>query len=496
MNIDVLSSTVPVPVGDVPRKLLDQGEGKDSFAGIFEGLLATSTSCTLPAGAAECEEYLQDNEEEALFGSVPVLPELLLEVMPDQNIVKGEQNIGEAAISETVLTTPETLPDLVDNPQFSQMSAGPATDGESNTLQAFPPESFFQILEGGVASQESLQGFLQGTFPLQAFGENTFPQGLLSGSFFQFSEEQTFPQESLPELLFQVFGEDPEFFPRDFADDAGSRESLQGQNDGKLLGIKACKPGLDTLYNLQTAGKSLYHNNQFSVDTNFSEQVFGDVPFNDNTIPQEGVSSKNLLSQEGEGTAFNEEQGLTGKQEGVFQSDQDNQNVIAPLKGDKGLPLSVIGDSGGTTLKPEVTSTADTLPQKVFAQIADKMELLVRSGEQELRLKLQPEFLGEILIKMRRIKGLLSAEIVTQSLALKELLEGNLENLRQRFQELNLSLEDLNISLGGKNGGGSGSGANKSPHFALPFKARDGKAEEKNIYFSGIEPEGKVNCLV
>jgi hypothetical protein len=468
MNIDVLSSTVPVPVGDVPRKLLDQGEGKDSFAGIFEGLLATSTSCTLPAGAAECEEYLQDNEEEALFGSVPVLPELLLEVMPDQNIVKGEQNIGEAAISETVLTTPETLPDLVDNPQFSQMSAGPATDGESNTLQAFPPESFFQILEGGVASQESLQGFLQGTFPLQAFGENTFPQGLLSGSFFQFSEEQTFPQESLPELLFQVFGEDPEFFPRDFADDAGSRESLQGQNDGKLLGIKACKPGLDTLYNLQTAGKSLYHNNQFSVDANFSERVFGDVLFNDNTIPQEGV----------------------------FQSDQDNQNVIASLKGDKGLPLSVIGDSGGTTLKPEVTSTADTLPQKVFAQIADKMELLVRSGEQELRLKLQPEFLGEILIKMRRIKGLLSAEIVTQSLALKELLEGNLENLRQRFQELNLSLEDLNISLGGKNGGGSGSGANKSPHFALPFKARDGKAEEKNIYFSGIEPEGKVNCLV
>jgi hypothetical protein len=468
MNIDVLSSTVPVPVGDVPRKLLDQGEGKDSFAGIFEGLLATSTSCTLPAGAAECEEYLQDNEEEALFGSVPVLPELLLEVMPDQNIVKGEQNIGEAAISETVLTTPETLPDLVDNPQFSQMSAGPATDGESNTLQAFPPESFFQILEGGVASQESLQGFLQGTFPLQAFGENTFPQGLLSGSFFQFSEEQTFPQESLPELLFQVFGEDPEFFPRDFADDAGSRESLQGQNDGKLLGIKACKPGLDTLYNLQTAGKSLYHNNQFSVDANFSERVFGDVLFNDNTIPQEGV----------------------------FQSDQDNQNVIASLKGDKGLPLSVIGDSGGTTLKPEVTFTTDNLPQKVFAQIADKMELLVRSGEQELRLKLQPEFLGEILIKMRRIKGLLSAEIVTQSLALKELLEGNLENLRQRFQELNLSLEDLNISLGGKNGGGSGSGANKSPHFALPFKARDGKAEEKNIYFSGIEPEGKVNCLV
>ncbi|MGI5876840.1 MAG: flagellar hook-length control protein FliK [Dethiobacteria bacterium] len=468
MNIDVLSSTVPVPVGDVPRKLLDQGEGKDSFAGIFEGLLATSTSCTLPAGAAECEEYLQDNEEEALFGSVPVLPELLLEVMPDQNIVKGEQNIGEAAISETVLTTPETLPDLVDNPQFSQMSAGPATDGESNTLQAFPPESFFQILEGGVASQESLQGFLQGTFPLQAFGENTFPQGLLSGSFFQFSEEQTFPQESLPELPFQVFGEDPELFPRDFADDAGSRESLQGQSDGKLLGIKACKPGLDTLHNLQTAGKSLYHNNQFSVDANFSERVFGDVLFNDNTIPQEGV----------------------------FQSDQDNQNVIASLKGDKGLPLSVIGDSGGTTLKPEVTSTADTLPQKVFAQIADKMELLVRSGEQELRLKLQPEFLGEILIKMRRIKGLLSAEIVTQSLALKELLEGNLENLRQRFQELNLSLEDLNISLGGKNGGGSGSGANKSPHFALPFKARDGKAEEKNIYFSGIEPEGKVNCLV
>lgn len=83
--------------------------------------------------------------------------------------------------------------------------------------------------------------------------------------------------------------------------------------------------------------------------------------------------------------------------------------------------------------------------REIIEQITTRMDYLARPGEQVLRLKLQPEFLGEVLIRVRRIKGILSAEIITQHLAVKELLEGQMETLRQRFQEVNLDVERLQV---------------------------------------------------
>lgn len=83
--------------------------------------------------------------------------------------------------------------------------------------------------------------------------------------------------------------------------------------------------------------------------------------------------------------------------------------------------------------------------QKIMEQIVERISYLYRAGEQELRLKLEPEFLGEVLIRVRRLKGVLSGEIITQHLAVKELLEGQLETLRQRFQQVNLEMARFQV---------------------------------------------------
>lgn len=88
-------------------------------------------------------------------------------------------------------------------------------------------------------------------------------------------------------------------------------------------------------------------------------------------------------------------------------------------------------------------------PNEVMAQVMERVALLARPGVQELRLHLQPDYLGNILIRLRNIKGVLSAEVLTQHLAVKELLEGQLDKLRQRFQDMNLAVEEFRVLVGG-----------------------------------------------
>ncbi len=87
-------------------------------------------------------------------------------------------------------------------------------------------------------------------------------------------------------------------------------------------------------------------------------------------------------------------------------------------------------------------------PRQIVDQVVQQVTLLARPGEQEMRVRLQPESLGDVLIRIQRSKGILSAEIMTQHLAVKELLEGQMENLRQRFQEMNLNVEEFHVFVG------------------------------------------------
>jgi flagellar hook-length control protein FliK len=94
---------------------------------------------------------------------------------------------------------------------------------------------------------------------------------------------------------------------------------------------------------------------------------------------------------------------------------------------------------------------------EIIPQIVEQAGQLAMTGAEELRLRLQPEFLGEVLIRVRRLQGVLTAEIVAQDLAVRELLASQLEALRQRFQEVNLPVEHLSVSVQAEGEHGSAS---------------------------------------
>ncbi|HAA34185.1 MAG TPA: hypothetical protein DCD97_02615, partial [Firmicutes bacterium] len=107
------------------------------------------------------------------------------------------------------------------------------------------------------------------------------------------------------------------------------------------------------------------------------------------------------------------------------------ENLYPAFSGEEGE--SALSTEGNSKAAAEAKTFSHSFPRlqanlqphsrEIMEQITSRMDYLARPGGQELRLKLQPEFLGEVLIRVRRIKGILSAEIITQHLAVKELLE-------------------------------------------------------------------------
>jgi len=131
---------------------------------------------------------------------------------------------------------------------------------------------------------------------------------------------------------------------------------------------------------------------------------------------------------------------------------------------EKGDALANPAKAGDVLFAPltradEATAMADTKsraplwqPREVLNQVMEKLTLLTKPGVQELRIKLHPDFLGEIFVRMRNVRGVISAEIMTSDPAVKEMLESQLDSLRQRFQLLNMQVDEFNVMLNNEGG--------------------------------------------
>lgn len=133
---------------------------------------------------------------------------------------------------------------------------------------------------------------------------------------------------------------------------------------------------------------------------------------------------------------------------------------------------------GGFRSNAEIPVLTDFYGE-IMPQIVEQAGRLAMSGAEELRLRLQPEFLGEVLIRVRRLQGVLTAEIVAQDLAVRELLASQLDTLRQRFQEVNLPVEQLTVFVQAEGEQGSAfAGDADAQVFPDLFKAgREGAVE-------------------
>lgn len=106
------------------------------------------------------------------------------------------------------------------------------------------------------------------------------------------------------------------------------------------------------------------------------------------------------------------------------------------------------------------TVAAAGLEPKVIGPIIEELQFqhTLKDGVGEIRIRLQPESLGEVVIKVSRADGRVSGRILVDNFMVKEVLENRLSFLKDRLHEMGIELTEMQVSLGNTPDQESGTG--------------------------------------
>jgi flagellar hook-length control protein FliK len=90
---------------------------------------------------------------------------------------------------------------------------------------------------------------------------------------------------------------------------------------------------------------------------------------------------------------------------------------------------------------------------ELFEQIVRKAELLLRQNSSQMKIQLEPEFLGKLTIKVMVEEGVVTARFITESYQVKQMLEANLGSLRQTLESHGMRVERAEVDVQLDNGG-------------------------------------------
>lgn len=136
------------------------------------------------------------------------------------------------------------------------------------------------------------------------------------------------------------------------------------------------------------------------------------------------------------------------KLEYAVNADRDTDGGAAALLSEPGSGLassaskkSINHDLNGVPVKITVSS------EEVVEQVVKKAELLVKMNSSEMKIDLQPDFLGKMTIKIVLEQGAVTAKFITDSLQVKHLLEGNLGTLQQALENQGIKVERTEVDV-------------------------------------------------
>ena len=165
---------------------------------------------------------------------------------------------------------------------------------------------------------------------------------------------------------------------------------------------------------------------------------------------------------------------------------KDGAEEEANIKESKGESfLSLIKNDN--TVSKESDVFKNDIPQvnkeNIIEQVAEKIKILVNDGnegKQEVRIKLKPEILGELVLKVEVEKGVVVARAVVDNFRTKELLEMNISQLQEGLKEQGLDIKTFSVYVG------NNSDFEKEGKNNFFSNKRNKKVKMKNVNLEGI----------
>ena len=158
---------------------------------------------------------------------------------------------------------------------------------------------------------------------------------------------------------------------------------------------------------------------------------------------------------------------------------------------DSNNPMIKMVDRWRNDEKPEFVIKAyeEVDKKQLIEQIVNKAKLIIDDNKQEIKIRLKPEILGELMLKMEVEKGTVLAKIMVDNYRTKELIEANLYQLKEDMKENGLKIKTFQVFVG------TNEDFQRENRQGFNFKKRPGKLKVKNEDLKEIKTYGVNNFI-
>ena len=98
-------------------------------------------------------------------------------------------------------------------------------------------------------------------------------------------------------------------------------------------------------------------------------------------------------------------------------------------------------------------SKADKLQEQidVLKQITEKVDVSILEDKSEMLIKLKPDNLGKVTMQISVENGNISAKFLAESQKVKEILESNMQELKDQLAKQGMAVQEMSVSVGNDN---------------------------------------------
>lgn len=194
---------------------------------------------------------------------------------------------------------------------------------------------------------------------------------------------------------------------------------------------------------------------------------------------------------------INDQIRLEDKLESVKDLKSVQKDVMNDKLGEKAeiLPMMQVSKNYQATDKVElpnnspVSSHADY--NAVMQQVENGIKINYNNQLKEMKIKLQPEELGEVEVKMTIENNIMKAQFVVESQTVKEILESRFDSLRNALENKGFNGAEINVSVS------TGDNKRSQNNFVFNNEKREnrGTVESKNYgnQINHLESNSKIN---
>ncbi len=118
------------------------------------------------------------------------------------------------------------------------------------------------------------------------------------------------------------------------------------------------------------------------------------------------------------------------------------QNIVANMQ----VGQATVSHTAETAFQ-DTLGTQDVSAQEIYDQITEYMRTNVTGDFSEVEMQLNPENLGKVQIHLSSKQGVVSAHFVTQNEAVKGVIESQLIQLKEQFEQQGIKVDSVEVAV-------------------------------------------------